>query len=450
MSSHFQIPQSWSSDDAIGSVDALVTAWLKQQRWLYWPATTSEEDHGSSTNADQHRSKRRRRCLSAPTPKYKKMPRAANSDRDDASITSQSSAPSAPRPALRDRQILQPTPPSSLAAKRGRSSSPSKKIRQRLEHATPAIRFVAPSSSVDEPTSVREVKGSLMGAVEGYIPRGLQGHFQDSELVTIVPSNFDDRAPCSDKLWNKVHNIFKLAEQAQRRQKDENAWIEICRKVLRTAGLKDNNTTKLEVISVQTQVISPIYLSRDAKDASLNKRADLALAASRDHIEIASLLDKFETENPDFTLSHLVDAYTSGVPVLCGIEVKTSGGDGDEALTQLGIMSAAALAKHAELLLRNADMGRTSDCEVPPFLGWTVVGHRWDLYISWQAMGTGLDVAGGISVLGPWPVFTGSTVSHQDIFKLVKLIKTVVQWIEDKQLEWFKRVILGNVVVPQE
>jgi len=79
--------------------------------------------------------------------------------------------------------------------------------------------------------------------------------------------------------------------------------------------------------------------------AKSSKRADLALMASRDHTDIALLLDNFETEYPDITLSHLTDAYTSGVPVLCGVEVKASGGSGDEALTQLGIMSAAALAK---------------------------------------------------------------------------------------------------------
>jgi len=77
-----------------------------------------------------------------------------------------------------------------------------------------------------------------------------QDYFQESELVTIVPSSFDDLAPCPEELWNKVHNIFKVAEQAQRRQKDENAWVEICRMVLRAAGLKEDNSTKLEVVSV--------------------------------------------------------------------------------------------------------------------------------------------------------------------------------------------------------
>jgi hypothetical protein len=166
-----KLPLCWSLDDDIASVDDSVGSWIKQQRlYSHWPTTRSDKDAASSTGAIQHRSKRQRqRRSSTYTLKHNSMSRATARDGDDRSEVSQSSAVS-----LGNRQILQPTPPSSLAAKRGRSSSPSKKIRQRLEHATPAIKFVGPSSLVDEPESVGELKACMMSAVDGYIPSSLK------------------------------------------------------------------------------------------------------------------------------------------------------------------------------------------------------------------------------------------------------------------------------------
>jgi len=159
MSSHLQ---SRSSDVDIASVGASVRSWLNHQK-LY----ASEED------PDQHRQKRLRRRPSASSLQHKGMSGAIGRDGDDESVASHSSARSL-NFVLRDHPILQPTPPSSVAAKRRRSNSPSKRIRQRLEHATPGIKFVAPASSVDEPASVRDVKRCIMAAVERYIPKGLK------------------------------------------------------------------------------------------------------------------------------------------------------------------------------------------------------------------------------------------------------------------------------------
>ena len=45
------------------------------------------------------------------------------------------------------------------------------------------------------------------------------------------------------------------------------------------------------------------------------------------------------------SLSQMSDAYTSAVVLGCGIEVKESGGDYNEAVMQLGIWCAAGLEK---------------------------------------------------------------------------------------------------------
>lgn len=85
----------------------------------------------------------------------------------------------------------------------------------------------------------------------------------------------------------------------------------------------------------------------------------------------------------------MADAYTSTVPLVCGMEIKESGGDYNEAVMQLGIWSAAGLEKAKRLGGRErvasiaAEAGTVSE----PFLGWTVVGHEWRLHIAWKEPG---------------------------------------------------------------
>lgn len=79
------------------------------------------------------------------------------------------------------------------------------------------------------------------------------------------------------------------------------------------------------------------------------------------------------------TLSQMTDTYTEGIPIACGIEVKQSGGNHDEAVMQYGIWATAGLAK-AEELFNGAILQQ-------PLLGWTVIGHNWALYMSWKLEG---------------------------------------------------------------
>jgi hypothetical protein len=77
-------------------------------------------------------------------------------------------------------------------------------------------------------------------------------------------------------------------------------------------------------------------------------------------------------------MSQMQDAYTSTVPLVCGIEVKEVGGDYNEAVMQLAIWSAAGLEK---LKTQGPNILHT---ETLPSLGWTVIGHDWKLHISWK------------------------------------------------------------------
>jgi hypothetical protein len=83
------------------------------------------------------------------------------------------------------------------------------------------------------------------------------------------------------------------------------------------------------------------------------------------------------------TLSQMSDAYTSNVVLGCGIEIKESGGDYNEAVVQLGIWCSAGLQKRQEMSTVDAFSSHK------PLLGWTIIGHEWRVHISWRDDKTG-------------------------------------------------------------
>ena len=77
----------------------------------------------------------------------------------------------------------------------------------------------------------------------------------------------------------------------------------------------------------------------------------------------------------------MTDAYTRETLLVCPLEVKRQGGDYNEAVCQLAVWSAAALEK---LRLLASMGGDEETVERFPYPGWTVVGHEWQLHISWK------------------------------------------------------------------
>ena len=128
-------------------------------------------------------------------------------------------------------------------------------------------------------------------------------------------------------------------------------------------------------------------------------------------------------------LSQMIDAYTGLIPMACAIEVKHSAGNMEEATIQYRVWAAAGLAKLKELF-----NGATL---LQPLLGWTVVGHKWTLYISWK-----LD-NGEVVVYGPWDEFRCGTGSYKGIFKLLHLIGEVGKWLETEYWTWFRDSVLS-------
>jgi hypothetical protein len=187
-------------------------------------------------------------------------------------------------------------------------------------------------------------------------------------------------ASYTDALWQTTDKIYNEARDCYDNHVDESAWMKVVNYVLESSEL-GQNSSMLRVHSIQTQTIDPAFLPRHSSQ-SFAKKADLALAFSCRHPDVATALEPVYRANPDLALSQMTDAYTSTVPMVCCLEVKERGGDHNEAIVQLGIWCAAGLERLRGLwTLGGRDL---QEEELPPFLGWTVVGHDWKFHLSWK------------------------------------------------------------------
>jgi len=237
----------------------------------------------------------------------------------------------------------------------------------------------------------------------------------------------------TDKIYNEARRCYDD-------HLDESAWMKVVNNVLESAEL-DHDSSMLRVHSIQTQSIDPAFLPKHTFQ-SFARKADLALAFSSYHPTVATALEPVHKANPDMALSQMTDAYTSTVPLACCLEVKERGGDYNEAIIQLGIWCAAGLERLRGLwILGRSNIGRDleKEEELPPFLGWTVVGHDWKFHISWK------DAGGNVIVLGPWRLLNAGTGSHTEILILIALIRTVKRWLEEEYWTWLCRNVLDGL-----
>ena len=158
---------------------------------------------------------------------------------------------------LGSRSILVPTPPSTKRSITKRSPSPTRKLLALLAVATPPIRVCQPGNMVVVPDSVSEVRRALLKDVGvGIIPRAVevksrrwifmpklmvQGHLQrlDPENFDLIPAHMFDETvkqptPELQELCDRIDNIYVEAERCHNHHKDEAAWTEVVRAVLRS------------------------------------------------------------------------------------------------------------------------------------------------------------------------------------------------------------------------
>ncbi|PVH67567.1 hypothetical protein DL98DRAFT_662577 [Cadophora sp. DSE1049] len=162
----------------------------------------------------------------------------------------------------------------------------------------------------------------------------------------------------TDSLWEVADKIYE-ARRRHDNHLDENAWMKVVNNVLDSTEL-GGDTSMLRVHSIQTQSVDPTFLPKHISQ-SFAKKADLALAFSCDHPSVAAAIEPVQKANPDLCLNQTTDAYTSTLGIWCAV----------------GLERLRGLRTLAE-----TDSGSGLEEELPPFLGWTVVGHDWTFHIS--------------------------------------------------------------------
>ncbi|KAG9240848.1 hypothetical protein BJ878DRAFT_263777 [Calycina marina] len=381
-------------------------------------------------------------------PQKRKRGRSMNSDTaSNASGETRATATSAT--SFQNRPILHPTPPSS----RQRSPSPIRKVLSQLKLATPSLRVCQPDVRLEQPPAVKRLRSMLIQKLSiKVIPHSLQTRLQtaDPDQFAVFQAFgtsshlFEDPtivhpASYTDGLWQMADKIYNEARRCYDNHLDESAWMKVVNNVLESAEL-GQDLSMLRVHSIQTQSIDPAFLPKHVSQ-SFAKKADLALAFSSDHPTVATAIEPVQKANPDMALSQMTDAYTSTVPLVCCLEVKERGGDYNEAIMQLGIWSAAGLERLRGLwtISNNNSERDIKEEELPPFLGWTVVGHDWKFHISWK------DASGNVIVLGPWRSLNAGTSSHAEILILMVLIRTVKRWLEQEYWAWMCRNVLDGL-----
>ncbi|KAH6704319.1 hypothetical protein BKA61DRAFT_680573 [Leptodontidium sp. MPI-SDFR-AT-0119] len=243
----------------------------------------------------------------------------------------------------------------------------------------------------------------------------------DPDQFEVLSHLFEDptivhAASYTNGLWETVDKIYNEARRCHDNHLDGSAWMKVVNNVLESAELGDDSSM-LRVHSIQTQSVVPAILPKHISQ-SFAKKADLALAFSSDHPSVATAIEPVQKANPGLSLSQMTDAYTSTVHLACCLEVKERGGDYNEAILQLGICF---------------------EKELPPFLGWTVVGLDWKFHISWK------DEGGNVIVLGPWRSLNAGTGSHAEILTLMALIRAVKNWLEEEYWVWMCRNVLDGL-----
>ncbi|KAH7304368.1 hypothetical protein BKA65DRAFT_521431 [Rhexocercosporidium sp. MPI-PUGE-AT-0058] len=382
--------------------------------------------------AECERGRRWRRLDTARGNKSRTVSTRTSRSMDNDDTTSITSGLTSATSAIERREILTAVGPS-----KKRTGSPVRHQLTQLRYASPPLLVCQPGTGVELPPAVSVMKKSFVEAVSrNIIPWGLEDRLRAQDVDQFEASThlLESASLARDSsyltsLWQTVESIYDDAENAGNEHQDESMWIEVVRSVL-----KASHSPNLELHSIQTQSIKPSLIPRHTH-LSFDKKADLALFFSpKKHDAIRRVYER----RPGLALSHMMDACTSQRPVACGLEVKEQGGDYNVAVMQLGIWCAASL-ELVQTLFKEGGAGQGRSRTLRPMVGWTVVGHDWKLHIAWKADN------GSVTLVGPWPLLTGSTINHFEILRLISLIKVVTTWQENEYWPWLRKDILDQI-----
>lgn len=167
----------------------------------------------------------------------------------------------------------------------------------------------------------------------------------------------------------------------------------------------------------------------------INKKADYALIFSPRHPEIAEIYRPLLRKG--YNLSQMTDTHTKRLVMASVAEIKPANGNCVEALAQLATWFASGFTKIRELNLEAGEGVVIND--LPPMIGWTVVGHDWRTYMACDLENDGERV---VSMVGPLVGLSASTNSIWDIFKLLALMEGVKEYARGAYWPWLKKNVL--------
>lgn len=200
--------------------------------------------------------------------------------------------------------------------------------------------------------------------------------------------------------WVQIQELYESAKLGHERPLDEAHWVRLADRILSPETKTQASLLQLHDIRQQSleQTLLPMYAGQP-----IVKKADLALGFDSKHASDGDIIENITSTRTE-PLSQMSDSYTSTIPLPCGVEIKMSGGDHNEGVTQLAIWCAAGLARLLQLSdladvdLDTSGVGSSATrlgpstveasglrrSELLPLVGWVVVGHEWRFYVSWK------------------------------------------------------------------
>lgn len=115
--------------------------------------------------------------------------------------------------------------------------------------------------------------------------------------------------------------------------------------------------------------------------------------------------------------SQTTDSHTKRRLLFSGLEVKHENGGKDEALAQLATWIVAGMENTRKLWSQSSEEVH-SYRDLPPMVGWTIVGLDWYTWVTFGATNNGTD---RLYVVGPCKAAATDTRDVYGAFKLLKL-----------------------------
>ncbi|KAF2015111.1 hypothetical protein BU24DRAFT_493574 [Aaosphaeria arxii CBS 175.79] len=303
------------------------------------------------------------------------------------------------------------------------------------------------------------------GVGAGFIPARMEEiMMNDSEIEdegSTDPTDFYEENEYSEQdlaaIWQKVKAIYRNALVCHSRLRDENAWSDEVVRPLIQLAIDLHGKGRWWMQNIKSQFIDPAYLSTvlapidgdSSRYKAVDRNVDYALSYS--HHSKPGYLGLYNVLNGrgKGKVGPTTDKFTKTTAVFSGIEVKSAGGNPNQARLQIGIWIAASLRKKQELA--NLAQVQFKPAEIiEPVL--TVIGHQHYVYVAYPRREP-LSGEDGTQVLGPVEVIQNlgpaeplSTTSPREIFQLIKLYGNILEYGIDRGKEGYWGSFLGKVL----